>query len=751
MMETDVRRLAVSTAGHIAAKMWSPQDPMEWKAFVDWLSLPEPARERDCGGYFLGTLRGRRKKSEAVISRSAVTLDADKADASFPVDIQVELEDVAMAIHTTWSHIETSPRYRAIIPLDRDVTPSEYILVVRALIAELGPDQFDRTCSQPERMMLRPSTQEPDDYFHEVVEGDPLPADIWIEKAREAGLDAVDSSIDDHGSGEPDYDPDTPPNREQIALGAILLEKAEREVRTLFNETSGEPFAGRNDACIRRLPMLYRFVLGGVLQEDAVNARIFAATLEAPGDSDWDEIEFNGVSQNAWEMANLSGGRRPAVDEATDVFDAVDNGERAPEWPSYRPDLYLTQRGQLQVVVTAQAIRDVAPVAMDAIDERLLVYRNGVWQAGEWWVRHAIANMFRNEWTQTIQNSTLEYLKASHHTPRITREPIPGFINCVNGMLDWRTGELLAHDPSLLSTIQIPHEYSEDADCPQFLAFLDRVIPDDAMDFIWELIGYMLMNGNPLQVAPMLYGPGSNGKGTFLNVLTQVLGVDNVASVALHDLIENRFRTAELYGRLANIAGDLDDRWLSSTGLFKQITGDDLISAERKFGAAFSFKPWAVPLFSTNTVFSVSDSSEGYARRMMVIPFPNIYQGEGRMALFASDEHAGILRRGVDGLQTLMERGRFRPPESVAEQTQSFLDTGDVVRAWMDENCVVDAEGWTPRSDLYSNFDTYTAFSGSKGMSNQRFYARLEQMGFNVKAKRTGTLGVRRLRLLSDS
>ena len=69
---------------------------------------------------------------------------------------------------------------------------------------------------------------------------------------------------------------------------------------------------------------------------------------------------------------------------------------------------------------------------------------------------------------------------------------------------------------------------------------------------------------------------------------------------ALHDLIENRFRAATLYGKLANIAGDLDAKWLDSTALFKAITGGDTIMGEHKFGAAFDFTPWALPIFSAN-------------------------------------------------------------------------------------------------------------------------------------------------------
>ena len=105
------------------------------------------------------------------------------------------------------------------------------------------------------------------------------------------------------------------------------------------------------------------------------------------------------------------------------------------------------------------------------------------------------------------------------------------------------------------------------------------------MGFIWELIGYTLYSGNPLHVAILLYGKGRNGKGTLIRVLKALLGDRNCSAVGLHELAENRFRAATLYGKLANLAGDLDSKWLENTAHFKTITGEDGIQGEHKYGA----------------------------------------------------------------------------------------------------------------------------------------------------------------------
>ncbi|MPZ08570.1 MAG: hypothetical protein GEU26_19540, partial [Nitrososphaeraceae archaeon] len=150
--------------------------------------------------------------------------------------------------------------------------------------------------------------------------------------------------------------------------------------------------------------------------------------------------------------------------------------------------------------------------------------------------------------------------------PRIACEPIGELVNFRNGLLDWRSGELRSHTPDVLSTVQLPVNYNPDATCPAFDRFLAEVVPADMIDIVWELIGYLVFSGNPLHKAVMLMGGGNNGKGTFLHVLEKLLGGKrNITAVSLHDLVNTRFSTASLYGKLANIAGDIDGSYLEST------------------------------------------------------------------------------------------------------------------------------------------------------------------------------------------
>jgi P4 family phage/plasmid primase-like protien len=296
-------------------------------------------------------------------------------------------------------------------------------------------------------------------------------------------------------------------------------------------------------------------------------------------------------------------------------------------------------------------------------------------------------------------------------------------------------------------------EYAPGADCPLFEKFLREVLPSDLVEptadspgFIWELLGYTMFSGNPLHMAVLLFGKGRNGKGTLIRVIKALLGENNCSTVSLHELTENKFRAATLFRKLANLAGDLDAKWLENTALFKKITGADGIQGEHKYHDSFEFNPWALPFYSANKAFGSPDSSEGWVARWVVVPFPNTFLGrEDRSldeSLASESELRGILARGAEALPYLMGRGNFARSESLDGAKTEFVLASDSVRAWLDECCVMEVEAWTPRTDLYKAYLRSSQGDGSRHQLGKReFYNRVEQVQGVVATIRQGTRG----------
>lgn len=203
--------LAIATAPKKDSKHWD-QGEVTFAELVAWAE--NPADHKECGNYVLGTLKGPRRNKESIVSRSAITLDADDADAELREDVKA-LPYVVL-LHPTYSSAPDAPRYRIIIPLSRSVLPPEYRRIVTGLMDRLGPGKFDPGSVQPERLMFKPSTQDEEHYLEHLLlpdkgkpfaEADALLADApeLDDEGDEALPDAPEQYVPPLTEQRPDY------------------------------------------------------------------------------------------------------------------------------------------------------------------------------------------------------------------------------------------------------------------------------------------------------------------------------------------------------------------------------------------------------------------------------------------------------------------------------------------------------------------------------------------------------------------
>lgn len=235
--------------------------------------------------------------------------------------------------------------------------------------------------------------------------------------------------------------------------------------------------------------------------------------------------------------------------------------------------------------------------------------------------------------------------------------------------------------------------------------FLSESVPTDALDLVEEIAGYALYPGNPFRKAVMLLGPGGTGKSKLLGLIQALLGDDNVSAVPLQTLSEDRFAKASVFGKLANICGDLDARAINHTDTFKQLTGGDPLYAQHKFRDAFSFVCYALPLFSANEAPRVSDQTEAWFDRWIPIPMVTVWEGTARcdpmLGAKMAAEVDGFFVRAVAGLRRLMARERFILPPSVERARETYRDALDTVRGFVADECHLDPDEWTDKAALF--------------------------------------------------
>lgn len=139
---------------------------------------------KDVGGFVAGELKGGRRKKDTVISRSAVTLDADYASMDLPNMIEMFF-DFRCIIYSTHKHTPEKPRMRLIIPLLRDVTPDEYIAVARKVAEDIGMEYFDDTTYEPSRLMYWGSTSTDGEFYFKDINGELLNPDIILNRYKD--------------------------------------------------------------------------------------------------------------------------------------------------------------------------------------------------------------------------------------------------------------------------------------------------------------------------------------------------------------------------------------------------------------------------------------------------------------------------------------------------------------------------------------------------------------------------------------
>jgi putative DNA primase/helicase len=417
------------------------------------------------------------------------------------------------------------------------------------------------------------------------------------------------------------------------------------------------------------------------------------------------------------------------------------------------PSRFFGREDGLLALTLAGAIATMGPLACGT-DNRVWRYRAGVWVPAPDAIRDRAVRLLGNRYRPSYAKAAGDVVAA--FAPAIRAEPVEWCINVPNGLLDWRAGQLREHTPDVLSTVQLAVPWEPAATAPEFARWLLQVVPPDCVATVLELIGYLAYSGNPLHAAVMLVGGGRNGKGTLLRIIKAILGPANITSASLHDLVNTRFTTATLFGKTANIAGDIDGTYLESTATLKAVTGGDQIQAEHKGRDRFDFTPWCVPVFSANKIPASADTTAGYLSRWLVLPFPHSFAGREDRTVEAKlhAELPGILAAGLRQLPALLARGQFSLGDSAREARADFERHVDQVRYWLHECCELGDYPLVNRALLHQAYKRWF-FRDSGGGKVQplkagEFYARLAAAGVMPGAD-DGVRGFRGIRVTDEA
>lgn len=269
----------------------------------------------------------------------------------------------------------------------------------------------------------------------------------------------------------------------------------------------------------------------------------------------------------------------------------------------------------------------------------------------------------------------------------------------------------------------------------------------ELIDYVQETVGLAAIGKVYVEALIIAYGEGRNGKSTFWNTISRVMGTYSGAMSA--DALTAGCRRnvkpeiAELKGKRLVIAAELEEGMRLSTSILKQLCSTDQIRGEKKFKDPFDFTPSHTVVLYTNHLPKVGASDDGTWRRLIVIPFHAKIEGSSDIKNYADYlyEHAGsaVMSWIIEGARKVIAHEyKIKPPKVVADAIAEYRGMNDWLSQFMEDCCEVQ-DGLEQKSgDLYQEYRAYCLRTGEYARNNADFTAALEKRGFMRKKKKSG-------------
>ncbi|MEC0543570.1 phage/plasmid primase, P4 family, partial [Bacillus glycinifermentans] len=316
--------------------------------------------------------------------------------------------------------------------------------------------------------------------------------------------------------------------------------------------------------------------------------------------------------------------------------------------------------------------------------------------------------------------------------------------NCDNGVIDLKTGELRPHDRDLLLTKMSPIPYEKDADCPNWIAFLESIFltpvgdPDhELIEYLQKAIGYSLTGVTKEQIMFFLFGNGRNGKSTFINVIQDILG--DYARQTNSDTFLKKKNDSGINNDVARLDGarfvsavESEEGQQLSEALVKQITGGEKMSARFLRQEYFEFTPEFKVFFTTNHKPIIKGGDNGIWRRIKLIPFTVTIPEEKTdpdLPEKLKSEMPGILRWAVEGCLKWQKEG-LKDPKAIKNATQGYREDMDILGPFINENCTIHEDAKIEAKTLYENYKKWCFQNDEIDLKNRSFYRQLEIRGY---------------------
>lgn len=374
------------------------------------------------------------------------------------------------------------------------------------------------------------------------------------------------------------------------------------------------------------------------------------------------------------------------------------------------------------------------------INGQLHIYHDGIYVPGQLEIEAAmiehIPNLNRSKRTEVL--SYLDVL-----TRQNTRPSPAKYIAFKNGIYDVEDDRLIDFSPEIIITNKINFNYNPDAASELLDNTLDKLSCNDknVRALLEEAVGYCFYRRNELRKSFILTGDKKNGKSTYLSMLKELLGDDNTAALDLNEL-GDRFSSASLFGKLANIGDDIGDDFIANPSIFKKIVSGDQIKGEKKGQNEFFFAPYCKLLFSANNIPRMKDKSGAVLSRLVIIPFDARFSKDDpdfdpyiKYKLIEPDVLEYLIVLGIEGLKRILKNNAFTKSDKVQRSIEEYEETNNPIQLFFKEVDADDIEN-KPTKEIYKMYSEFCLANAFNPMSNIEFSKQVKkQFDFEIKDK----------------
>lgn len=351
---------------------------------------------------------------------------------------------------------------------------------------------------------------------------------------------------------------------------------------------------------------------------------------------------------------------------------------------------FFTSKGQFLFDRFANYLKESENVVK--INNRMFIYDNGIYKLGDNNIERAMIKHIPTL-NRAKRLEVLSYLDLV--VPTVNPDKYTNLIAFNNGVLDVVTMEFHDFSPEYIVTNKIPHNFNPNAKSELLEKTISKLACHDEAteNLLYEAVGYNFFRKNELRKSFFLLGSKRNGKSTYLDMIQTLLGEENVSNLDLAE-IGDRFRTAELTDKLANIGDDISDDWISNTSVFKKVVSGDVITVEKKGKDPYKLHSYAKFFFSANAIprLGKGRDSQAVLDRLVVISFDATFSKDDpdfdpfiKYKLRDEEVMEALIVKGIEGLRRILTDNAFTVTEKGKVLISDYEHLNNPITTFLEE------------------------------------------------------------------